>query len=176
LEIPKIELDKVTGRRVKLWESLKLDMVQGNPLEARGRSTQERLSTDKRDLPVHRDKIKGCQDRKWLPHQCDTFIEFGLCQPPEIDTGYAIMVFQCADDIVLIRVIVETCLDANGQDWPDIQCYLYVCSGFAYKLQIKMAGVCKDDTSPSSAYVYQHMPPPCAVIVYRYQSIGVKYP
>ena len=95
-------------------------MVQRDPLETRGTSTQEHVGADKRNLPVYRDKIKRSQDWKWLLQQCDTFIEFGLCQIPEIDPAYAIMVFQCANDIVRIRVIIETCLDANRQDWPDI--------------------------------------------------------
>jgi hypothetical protein len=40
---------------------------------------------------------------------------------PDVDLGNAIAVFQCANDVIFIRIFVsEICIDAEGQRWPDI--------------------------------------------------------
>ena len=120
------------------------------------------------DLSVFRAEGKGRQDWKWLLHHSKTFFEFGLGQPPEIDTDYAITVFQCINHVP-IRVILS--IDDDGQGWPDIQCGLHVCLGFVYKLQLEMASVFKDNISPPPTYVCQLMPRPCTVSLLRYPPI-----
>ena len=76
--------------------------------------------------------------------------------PQKGDTSHVIAVFQCADDVVFVRIFaIEICADADtvGKRWPDFQCRLHMCLGFAFKAQTEIAGECKDDTSPSSTYV-----------------------
>jgi hypothetical protein len=106
--------------------------------------SDERYSDEKSGVPENTvlcstHEVKRCQKRKWLLHRCDAFFKLGgTSDIPEKDTGYAIAVFQRANDVVLIRlcaifetcldvvlirvraIIEKTCLDVDGQGWPDI--------------------------------------------------------
>jgi hypothetical protein len=155
--------------------------VQTNPLKERSRSTQERVGKNNHHLLIY-PKVKRLQNRKRFLHQCDAFFASDLRTFEsirlDVDPGYAIAMFQCADDVVFMHIVViENWVEVERQYWPDIQHRLHVCFGLAFQVQIEIARECEDNTSPSSAYMHKLMPRPCAhtVIMETCPTIGIEY-